>query len=214
MKIKPVTFLICSLLLFTNCNKEKTFTIKGRLLISCDRPIPVIDHGIRIEGKGITSPIAYTNDKGHFAITYEHSRRTEYIYLTVKGEYGVGLSQRLIGIPMRKDVEVGDVYLTDNFFSVIKLAVQRPTDLTDTIYYDHNVHLGYRKFKVGPFLDGEIIDSFTFASSRIFDTLARDISSGTLSYDCQINQTKKRATGDQKFKEECKRYNVAVLEVD
>ena len=169
MKRLIALVLILGMFSCVSCFKKKTFTLKGRLLKSCDNPVPVEDYYLYMvsENKRYGSHSARTSIEGNFIIQYDegHNLGSEaFIFSSQNGPL-------LEGIPTRQDLDLGDIYLTDRYFALVQIFVQRSTSVEDTIYYEYLSWLGYNKSIVGPFQDEQIIDSVQLYGIPVYDTI-------------------------------------------
>lgn len=146
---------------------------------SCDNPIPVVGHKLSIRSsKSIVNPELSTDSEGRFALPYELDyRQLDHIVLRDENvDY-------LIGIPKKENIDVGDIYLKDNYFAFLQLSVNRPTSESDTVFYDwwgykrvgSKSVKNYRKFKVGPFTDDQILDTIVFRDIAVYDSIIYNI---------------------------------------
>lgn len=159
--------LAFSFLLFTDCRREKSWIVKRRLLYSCDNPIPVVGHPLFIRSSySVSNPIIETDHEGKFSLPYELDYR-QLEYLELQSHFY--LKPYVIGIPKKENINVGDVYLYDNYFFVINVIVEKTTSNKDTIFYDYNAHTGYGKFVVGPFENNQAIDTIAIGATKIHD---------------------------------------------
>jgi hypothetical protein len=192
MKTSIQILLLFSLLLFSDCRREKSWVISGRLLHSCDNPTPVFGHTLTISSsKSISNPKVETNREGRFELPYELDyRQHDNIFITDFSAHYV------TGIPKKKNLDVGDVYLNDNYSAFLQLSVQRPTSSEDTVYYDFNGYRNgkkyFRKFKIGPFVDGQIIDSYVTHQEKIFDPTQFSTLNVSKRYDYKVNGIENR----------------------
>lgn len=169
-KVIYLAFFSCLLFyLFTGCSKDSNegkYTIKGRLLKACDDPAPVAGVQLILHYDGGYSDAkdlatTTTDANGNFKFGYDGVSRILDITLSINGEFPSGVGSRRDycgGIPRNKDIDVGTLYATRNFFAVAKVSVQRQTSAYDTIFY-RPTNGKYLKKVVGPFTDKQIIDN-------------------------------------------------------
>ena len=167
MKKFAYIILAFSFLLFTDCRRERSWIIKGRLLESCDNPVPVVGHPLFIRSShSIVNPIIETDHEGKFSLPYELDyRQVEYLEL----KSNLNFKTYVIGLPKKENINVGDVYLNDNYSFVVNVFVEKLTSNNDTIYFDHNIHTGYGKFVVGPFKNNQTIDTLVIRTTKFHD---------------------------------------------
>lgn len=215
MKRITQILILVSLFLFSDCRREKSWIIKGRLLESCDNPIPVSGRLLYISSsKSISNPVVQTDDEGRFSLPYELDyRQIEFIKLRDENKI------YLVGIPKKENIVVGDLYSKDNFFALLKLQVNRATSVEDTIYYDYLGYRGamrnYRKFKVGPFTDGQVIDSVVFFDQDVYDSVLYNL--GNFSryiYKIGYHGKDLAGVGTEKHLKACHKHNVYQLRID
>lgn len=163
--------LLCSLLLFSECRKDRNiYTLKGRLVTSCDDPTPLAGEELYISATGGNSTESFiTDSEGRFTLTYEDTWELEYIAIKGSQRNGHGSLTYLSHIPMEKNLDVGTIYFRDNYFFLGRISVQRPTSQQDTVFYDYSNLTGFKKFVTGPFQDGQVVDTFTSRAARIYD---------------------------------------------
>ena len=126
-------------------------------------------------------------------------------------------------IPIKENVDVGDIYLKDNYFALLKLSVNRPTSELDTIFYDwwgyktvgSKSVKDYRRFKVGPFSDGQILDSIVFRNFMVYDGLIFKLGNyNTHGYKIGGNGEDRHGTGEVNQFIPCYKYNIYNLNID
>ena len=102
--MKKLTYILLgfSLLFFTDCRREKSWIVKGRLLESCDNPIPVVGHRLYISSsKSIVNPELSTDSEGRFSLPYELDyRQLEHVVLRDENR------DYLIGIPKKENMSI------------------------------------------------------------------------------------------------------------
>jgi hypothetical protein len=199
-----------------NCSKdnEEKFTIRGKLLNSCDKPEPVSGHQIFLGfSYGINNKYesigAITNADGSFELTYE--KKNAMGEMAISGRQGNGLGTRnyLFGIPIGRDLEVGNLYIENNFFAIIRVNTKRVTTSNDTIFYSLIAGTNdFSKFLVGPFTDNQLFDTAIYHNAQFFDL---DMEKNYQSKSHAYFPWKLNTTGKIKeiwaLHEPCKKYN-------
>lgn len=98
----------------------------------------------------------------------------------------------MIGIPLKENVDVGDIYLKDNHIATLQIASKRITDKQDTIYFAFSGYRGNQKFYKknisGPFSNGQIIDSVKIRKPRVYDSVIFPYLNTSYGYDYRVNQ--------------------------
>ena len=214
--MKKLTYILLgfSLLFFTDCRREKSWIIKGRLLESCDNPVPVVGHVLFISSsKSIVNPYIETDHLGNFALPYELDiRQNEYIELRdVNRSY-------VVGLPKKENIDVGDIFLRYNHFVSLELSVMRTTSALDTIFFSYNQQNGeYRRYITGPFQNQQVLDTFILHDKMIYDKeyygQRNPIWKGFYLGKFKVNETEVEPVFNEE-NIECKRYNVGVLVIE
>jgi hypothetical protein len=174
-KLTLATFLILTALACSKEKPDKTFTIRGRIVKSCNgEPFP--DVSLEMNARyASTWPFPNTNvftdtnevltdHDGNFELKYNWQvEKTELVVYAQAKQAGWACKQYLIGIPLNRDLDLGElplfVPLVHRDLSVL-LSTSTAYSSTDTLHYfvsGKNVHGGLRK--AGPFYDGQVLDT-------------------------------------------------------
>lgn len=169
--------LIFTVILFVGCNPfnedNKEYSIKGTLLQSCDNPTPVtgvkliLDYDCNCSSSKILQEV-YTDSEGKFEFNYKTVAGNDIVIRGTQANGG-GTKNYLFGIPINKDLDIGNLYNNDNFFAIVKLEVSRPTSLNDTLFYDEYGAGNFRKSLLGPFNNGLILDTLRYRNAQFYD---------------------------------------------
>ena len=156
-----ISILLLLLLGFTSCGKNKTTTVSGRLMQSCDTP------AANREGSIITSDGLLTgageilffksDENGYFEATYNGRKSITSFRVSVQGSGDVLRVTHLEG--EKKDL--GDVYIfPPNTSFYLSIEVEKEYSNLDTLFYpSYNPSTNNTWIKVpGPFYNG-IIDT-------------------------------------------------------
>lgn len=214
--------LIFTVILFVGCNPfnedNKEYSIKGTLLQSCDNPTPVtgvkllLDYDCNCSSSKILQEV-YTDSEGKFEFNYKTVAGNDIVIRGTQANGG-GTKNYLFGIPINKNLDIGNLYNNDNFFAIVKLEVSRPTSLNDTLFYDLFGAGNYRKTLIGPFTNGLILDTLNFRNTQFFDlnniNIYKNNSSATYSYRLGLKGKTIYAGG---MFSACLKYNYYVLEI-
>ena len=160
--MKTVLYILTAvLLLFSSCIKNKTITIEGRLMQSCDTPAANREGSIIAADGLLTGPgeiLFFTSDEnGYFKASYTVKANIVSFGVSVQGSGEVLRVNHLEGD--KKDL--GEVYVNPfptNF--IIKLDVQNPYTENDTLVLSDYSSTGPFDVRLiaGPFESG-ILDS-------------------------------------------------------
>jgi hypothetical protein len=170
-----ITIMIFALFL-SNCRKDngEKFTIRGKLLNSCDNPEPVGGHQLFLEfSYGINNKYeqiaATTSADGSFEFTYEKKNAMREMTISGRQANGSGTLNYVFGIPIGRNLEVGNIYSESNFYRVITIKSIRVTSKEDTIYYGLNNRGIFTKLITGPFNQNQIIDTLNGRTPHFYD---------------------------------------------
>lgn len=160
---------------FSNCKKDtEQFTVKGYLLQSCNNSEPVSGVTLQLTYPCKACPYAQTDfgsfttrADGSFEFTYTSAKRVNELIISGTQRNGLGTLNYVYGIPINTTVNLGNVYATENFYALVKLNVQRPTSLADTIYYLKEANLLLPI--IGPFTQGQVIDTLIYRNTQFYD---------------------------------------------
>ena len=166
MKTLKTLSLICLSLLLVNTSSKKhkkPGTVRGRIMVNCTTPLP--NHLVKIKtdlgysGKYVED----VNGNKEFMTDSEGYFEINYISNWGKGSLVVsGYSDVLEEIPIGEGqvLDIGEVYLNGKVNFIVKLQVNNPHTIYDTLVLrDYNGPSIYSKLKIpGPFVSG-IIDT-------------------------------------------------------
>jgi hypothetical protein len=217
-----ITIMIFAIFL-SNCRKDngEKFTIRGKLLNSCDNPEPVSGHQLFLEfSYGINNKYeqiaATTNADGSFEFTYEKKNAMGEMTISGRQANGLGTLNYLFGIPIGRDLNIENLYIENNFFAIIRVNIKRITTSDDTIFYSLiSGTNNFSKFLVGPFTDNQLFDTVMYHNAQFFD-LAKEKYYQTKSH--AYFPWKLNTTGKIKeiwaMHEPCKKYNFYDLVIE
>ncbi|HYG14878.1 MAG TPA: hypothetical protein VEC12_03925 [Bacteroidia bacterium] len=136
-----LTGLAMACLFLSNCKDlKKNYSVKGRLLHSCDNPVPVKNFSIHLDkgGGGCKGEIqrVTTNNNGDFMFDYDATCTSPTGFITLG--YDVSFSSSILVGQIRENEneDLGDIYLKDNGFYIIKIKTNQPYSSSDTLFYD------------------------------------------------------------------------------
>jgi len=169
-----ITFL---LLIISGCrrpnNNDNFCTITGKFLQSCDNPVPVSGHSLMLaytynsNGKYAEIPCTTLED-GSFSFTYEKAAIMGELVIRGSRANGQGTLNYMYGIPIGKNLNIGEIYQKNNFFAIARLKPQRPTNSMDTLFYGFE-NGKFRSFVVGPFSENQEIDTTFVRNAQFYD---------------------------------------------
>lgn len=158
---------ILSALLITSCKKKEEneqFTVKGKILVSCDdnRPVKNFEIYLYNDYKAVIANNcpkgelgrAITDEDGNFEITYKTTCWKGELIL--RNDYdNFSYRNLVVDIGANKDYNLGSIYKENNGFYAYKIKTNTMYSDKDTLYYDI-------KYKSNPI----VIDSTTW----VFDS--------------------------------------------
>lgn len=164
MKTFKTLFFLCLALLFVSasCKKnKKPGTVRGRIMLNCTTPLPNHVIHMRTNLGGGASYVEDANGNTEFKTDSDGYFEINYITKGSEGSivvsgYGIVLEMIPIGEGMLTDV--GEVNLNGKVNFVIRLQVNNPHTMYDTLVLrDYNGPSIYSKLKIpGPFVSGVI----------------------------------------------------------
>jgi hypothetical protein len=110
-----------------------------------------------------------TGADGSFALTYKSDVTMGDLVIRGRRANGQGALNYLFGIPKNKTLDVGNIYQSDNFFALVKIEPKRATTSSDTIYYKRVKSFVYQQYIVGPFFNGQVIDTMSYRNTQFYD---------------------------------------------
>jgi hypothetical protein len=213
--------ILAFVLLFNGCVGDDKFTIKGKLLTSCERPEPASGYQLLLTfNYGVNSKFEQiattTNTDGSFEFTYEKKFPHGEMFINGRQSNGLGTINYLNGIPVGRNLDIGNLYSGINSCALIKIKTIRQTSQKDTVFY--NKVAGQNIFKnyiTGPFDDGQILDTLFYRNVQFYDlanyrSYSESSPSGALFPFKLSNQTKiyyAKIVGSQ-FDIICFKYNI------
>jgi len=207
------------LFLFSCKDLKKNYTVKGRLLHSCDNPVPVKDFKVDLYNthhrcEGVIQS-AYTNADGNFILDYDATCSDNSSWLLLQYDVSFSSAALVEKIHTNKNEDIGDIYLKDNGFYVIKIKTNHSYTSSDTLFYNIT-NLG-SKYKIGPFNDNAVIDTLfqtVFKSQKSEPKTSVNSSlSWVLKSGSAIHHIKYLGNGQQFYIEPCKKYSEVVLDI-
>lgn len=158
---------------------QQQYTVKGRLLNSCDDQTPSIDKELLSLRSfcvyctiGLDLGPITINDDGTFEFKYKHSSINKNLELFSNKHYDL-----VLGIPINQNIDLGNVYIKNNMYAIVKTSPRRITSAADTLFYNlkdyqrDNVPIEYA---IGPFAENQIIDTIFFHAFQIYDSTCLD----------------------------------------
>ncbi|HYG14875.1 MAG TPA: hypothetical protein VEC12_03910 [Bacteroidia bacterium] len=226
MKTAWVIFFTAFALTFASCKREgDKYTVKGRLLKSCDNPVPVKNFTVYLynDHKSLSNPCnsgqiatATTNENGEFELGYDKTCRSGGISL----QYDVSFSSATLvdGIEPKKDYNLGDIYYRDNGFYIVKIKTNQPYTSSDTLFYDITGGGKDSSYSIatGPFYDGQVIDTLyetvvkmlNYPTTAVNESISWILKSGKTDH-----KRRYLGQGQQFYIEPCKKYSEVVLDI-
>jgi hypothetical protein len=189
--MKKILILIFSLFMITGIQckidteveNQQQYTIKGKLINDCENTSPIKDFYLHISSIGYVTitglevgPVI-TQADGSFEFKYKHTKFTKNLLLNANGNAGSTYQDFMVGIPVNQNIDIGDVYMKNNMYAVIKIKTERITSSADTLFYNLNDYRNNKSsinYVVGPFIDNQLIDTLVFYSVQIYDNTNLD----------------------------------------
>jgi hypothetical protein len=153
-----------------NEETDKTYTITGKVVTSCDNPVPVANLPFELwyysDSKRDSKQHAtgVTDENGGFNISYSHTPNgfnSTLSIITANGPFGQ--KTLLANIPQNKNI-ISDIYTDTNYFVIIKISTVQQYTNSDTLFYYSGSFVANEKFIRGPFYNNQIIDTLVFSS--------------------------------------------------
>ena len=167
---------------FFSCKRDKEkFVVSGILYKDCSHTIPYANYPLILEynTKSITEDpfevTLNTNEKGEFSATYESVSDLINGNLSVSFVAGFANTSLVSDLPLNKTVDLGNVVKGLNCFVVYKISTKKAYTANDTLFYrinSSNFSPPYKMnapYKVGPFTDGQILDTLVRSSLMGYD---------------------------------------------
>ncbi|HYG15979.1 MAG TPA: hypothetical protein VEC12_09520 [Bacteroidia bacterium] len=166
-------------------DSDEFFTIKGRLLKSCDDRTPLAHKNMRIDAvrdilfKDVIVPETHTDADGFFTFRYENEGHTPFLTLSIreKATNGIVTNKDLITqIPVFQNIELGDIFFNPEKPFVFELKTGAAFSSNDTLFYHRPLDKYFRrvtKFITGPFTNGHVFGRDTTESAIIFSDIIR-----------------------------------------
>ncbi|HYG16425.1 MAG TPA: hypothetical protein VEC12_11780 [Bacteroidia bacterium] len=223
-KVIAILFIVAAA---TACKKDgDKYTVKGRLLKSCDNPVPVKNFTVYLYNDYKSSSntcnsgqiaTATTNENGEFELSYEKTCSSGKISL----EYDVSFSSTALvdGIEPKKDYDLGDIYKMDNGFYTVKIKTNQAYTSSDTLFYDitnKGPNDSNYQYVIGPFVDGATMDTlFKSVYKDLNYVSGGSVTNSAIKWIFKSNQTvyAKSRQPQQFYIEPCKKYNEVILDI-
>jgi len=228
-KLQPIlllTGLSIACLFLSNCKDlKKNYSVKGRLLHSCDNPVPVKDFKVDLYNthhrcEGVIQS-AYTNADGNFLLDYDATCSDNFNELILQYDVSFSSAKLVQKIKINQNEDLGDIYLKDNGWYEIKIKTNHLYTLADTLFYNitgggSGDNFDYL-FVTGPFKDGQKVNTLYKTVYKIqhgdrvkpMNHFSRWIlKSGTV-----IHSDKYLWDGEDYYLEPCKKYNEVILDI-
>ncbi|MDP3928062.1 MAG: hypothetical protein Q8R57_03480 [Bacteroidota bacterium] len=161
--LKSITLIV--VILFSHCkvDKDEEFVIQGKLLNSCENPSPepnknlilTYEYGTNKKGDEI---YCVTDNEGKFLFKYSSKFNLRNLTIGSSQANGLGFRTYLFDIALNKSLEVGVIYSENNFKAKLRVNLKKASSINDTVFYE-KLQSKFTKFVVGPFLEGQVIDS-------------------------------------------------------
>ncbi len=176
---KKLLVLLVFVLVFLLCgcpqskNDIQQYFIKGKILHSCDNPIPVKNTNIDFELAGFyptsqTVATSTTDSNGNFYFSYSSLTVTSHNPSISMGILAGASYNEIIGFDVNKSIDAGNVYSQSNYFFVLKISTDSAYTSNDSlITYENGVY--NPKYTIGPFYSGQIIDTINSSMSVNFN---------------------------------------------
>ncbi len=167
-----ISILLCSVLLFNaKCPSDIDdkpniqYTITGKLVKSCDNPIPMINRSFDLwyntngGGKSDLKATATTDSLGNFKLIYTTTPHSVSSTLDIIEANGFGQKTLLANILQNTNIDIGNIYTDTNVFIVAKIKTEKTYSTNDTLFYFLGSFSANKKFIVGPFANNQILDT-------------------------------------------------------
>lgn len=149
-KLNHVVFIVL-LVIVNSCNKDKEYTLTGRLMASCDVPMPntviSLKQDVNMLNQGGFLGDFSTDENGYFNIVYTPERGGALRFVS-NGSF-------FENIPAYQNLDLGNVYYGASVNFNISLEVTNPYTDQDTLEYGNPI-TGQSEFIPGPFQSGQI----------------------------------------------------------
>lgn len=166
----------CVALILSGCgdgHNDETYTIRGKVLKSCDDPSGVAGYNVglfRAEKQGPFNPTGgsewldqtVTDKDGHFELEYEgFSQPNAQPYITLRSFTESGSKRLMMGFPLNENLELPTVYRNLGY-SKVKVGISTPYPFSerDSLIVPSKFvqdTTGPQNMLIGPFQDGEIV---------------------------------------------------------
>lgn len=176
------------MLLLFSCKKEKEkFAVNGVLYKDCENKTPYANYPLILEYSTNSLfeesfEIALTtNDKGEFSGTYETVSDLINGNLSISFVAGYANTSLVSDLPLNKSVNLGNIVKGINSYIIYKIAAKKPYSNSDTLFYGITASNFIPPYKmeapyvIGPFIDGQIIDTIEKASLLSYSKTSQSI---------------------------------------
>jgi len=213
-----LTGLAMACIFLSNCKDlKKNYTVRGRLLHSCDNPVPVKGYSVFLlnrDGGNCKGEIqrVTTNDNGEFLLDYESacSNGADFISL----EYDVSFSSAILvsDIKINENEDLGDIYMKNNGFYIVKIKTNQPYTSSDTLF--HGIHIaGKDSYIKGPFVDNQIIDTLLETVAKAQNHFSTTSINRIIGWQLKRDATTYKSKLQMIYIEPCKKYNEVILDI-
>lgn len=173
---------------FFSCKRDKEkFVVSGVLFKDCSHAIPYANYPLILEYNTkslLEDPFELsltTNEKGEFSTTYESVSDLINGNLSVSFVAGFANTSLVSDLPLNKTVNLGNIVKGSNSFVVYKIATNKPYTSSDTLYYRITAsnfappYMLNAPYKIGPFTNGQILDTLVRSSIMGYDNGSKSI---------------------------------------
>jgi Neuraminidase (sialidase) len=165
--LKYILLFLMPICLFTQAckNGDETYTIKGKVLKSCTEPTPIAGRPLVLtydyslnkkSGQEYTS----TDAEGNFELKYTGQFNLGDLTISVKDDSSNFFRTLIRDIEKNRNLNIGNVLNADIFFAYLRIKTTKPNTQNDTLFFEKQGNK-FNKFMLGPFTNGQIIDSIS-----------------------------------------------------
>lgn len=174
--------------LFFSCTPEKNkYVVSGVLYKDCSHTIPyanfplILEYNTMSRSEDSFEVAISTNKKGEFSATYESGSDLIHGNLSVSYVSGFANTSLVSDLPLTQTINLGYIIKDSNSYMVYKIATNKSYTSNDTLYYgitSSNFAPPYvmkAPYKVGPFTNGQILDTIKKSSLMSYDKFGQGI---------------------------------------